>query len=532
MSGDGEHREEHAAIGRSAGKIGAATLVSHVFGMARDVIFAFLFGTSLYADAFNLAFSIPQFFRRLFGEAVMNAAFIPVFTQHRLAKGDREAWRFGSNAMIVLVAALLLSVTAGVLAAPWIVRVYAHGWRGDPEKMAAAIGLTRILFPYLLFIGPAILVMGILNGLKKFTVPALSPVVWNIGIILFAIVAMNVPAEGTARIHLFCGGILAGSLGQLLVQLPTLRRQGFRFTPRADLSSPELRAVGSLMVPGIIGLAVVQINVLVDTFFATLLPEQGSVTALRFGNRVMLLPIAIFATAIASASLPSLSEQVADEGIERAKRTLAYTLRMLFFLLIPSAIGLMILRRPIIHLLFVRGAFDAVRSLDLTSRALLLYSIGLFAYGGVRGVSQVFFSLRDTKTPVIIGAVAMAVNVLFDFLLYRSFAVGGLALATSIAGIVNFALLFSLLVRRHGRLGGPSLLSSSLRVTAASVLMGAALLQVDVWLRPDIPTLPAQLLHVGGCLAAGAAVYGAAAFLLCRREMGEVKNALLRRPLR
>ncbi|MFH1277810.1 MAG: murein biosynthesis integral membrane protein MurJ [Candidatus Eisenbacteria bacterium] len=527
---DGERqRDEHAEIGRSAGKIGAATFVSHIFGMVRDVVFAFLFGTSLYADAFNLAFSMPQFFRRLFGEAVMNAAFIPVFTQHRIAKGEREAWRFGSNALTVLSILLVLSVVAALLFAPAVVRLYAAGWRGEPERIDAAVRLTRILVPYLLFIGPAVLVMGILNGLRHFTVPALSPVVWNVGIIAFALVAWKAPAEGTARIDLFCAGVVVGSLGQLLVQIPTLRSKGFRFTPHVDLRSPELRAVGKLMLPGVVGLAVVQVNTLVDTFFATLLSE-GSVTALRLGNRVMLLPLAIFATAIASASLPSLSAQVALDGVERAKRTLAYSLRMLFFLLIPASVGLMALRRPIIQLLFVRGAFDAGRSLDLTSTALLLYSAGLFAYGGVKGVSQVFFSMRDTRTPVVAGGIALAANILFDFLLYRPLGVGGLALATALAGAANFFLLLGALVRRTGPLGG-HLLSSSFRITLSALGMGAALWLVDGRLRPTVPTLPAQIVHVAGTILIGGGVYVGLAALLCRRELADVKAALLRRPL-
>lgn len=529
MIDPGRLQEEHAEIGRSAGKIGAATSVSHLFGMVRDVLFAFLFGTSLYADAFNLAFSMPQFFRRLFGEAVMNAAFIPVFTQHKLAKGEKEAWRFGSNALTVLAVLLVLAVGGAVLFAPGIVRIYAAGWRGEPERIAAAIRLTRILFPYLLFLGPAVLVMGILNGLRHFTVPALSPVVWNVGIIGFALVARHVSPEGSTRIDLFCAGVLVGSLGQFLVQIPTLRRKGFRYAPHVDLRSPELRAVGKLMLPGIVGLAVVQINTLVDTFFATLLAE-GSVTALRFGNRVMLLPLAIFATAIASASLPSLSAQVAVDGVERAKRTLAYSLRMLFFLLIPASVGLMVLRRPIIQLLFVRGAFDAGRSLDLTSTALLLYSAGLFAYGGVKGVSQVFFSMRDTRTPVIVGGVAMGANVLFDLLLYRVLGVGGLALATTLAGGANFFLLLGVLVRRTGPLGG-HLLSSSLRITASSLGMGAVTFLADRWLRPAEPTLAGQIVHVGGSIVLGGGAYVALAALLCRRELADVKAALLRRPL-
>ncbi|MFH1679434.1 MAG: murein biosynthesis integral membrane protein MurJ [Candidatus Eisenbacteria bacterium] len=525
-------REEHAEIGRSAGKIGAATLLSHVFGMGRDILFAFLFGTSLQADAFNLALSVPQFLRRLFGEGVMNAAFVPVYTQHKIAKGDEEASRFGSNVLVVLVLVLVLLVLFAIAAAPLLVGLYARGWRDDPARMDAAVRFTRLLFPYLLFIGPAVLVMGILNALRHFTIPALSPVAWNIGILAFGAAAIALPRSGYARMDLFCAGILFGSVLQLLVQLPRLRKTGFRFRPHIDLGSPELRAVGALMLPGVLGLAVVQINVLVDTFFATLLSE-GSVTALRLGNRVMFLPLAVFATAVASASLPSLSAQVAEEGIEKAKRTLSYTLRLLFFLLVPASVGLMVLRRPIIRILFVRGAFDAGDSLDLTSTALLLYSLGLFAYGGVKGVSQVFFSLRDTRTPFVVGAVATGVNVLFDFLLYRPLAVGGLALATSLAGIANFLLLLGLLVRRHGGLGGPPLFGSFLRTLASSLVMGAAVWGTGGLLEPaGAPTLPAQILHVGGSIAAGLVAFLAAALFLCRRELSEIREAFLRRPLR
>jgi putative peptidoglycan lipid II flippase len=530
MAGGDVHHEEHAEIGRSAGKIGAATLVSHVFGLGRDILFAFLFGTSFLADAFNLAFAVPQFLRRLFGEGVMNAAFVPIYTQHRLARGEEGASRFGSNALVVLTILLLLLVGLAVLAARPLVALFARGWVDDPERMEAAVRFTRLLFPYLVFIGPAVLVMGILNALRHFTVPALSPVVWNVGIIAFGFAALALPSGGYGRMDLFCAGVLVGSVLQLAVQIPQLRKMGFRFRPVVDLRSPELRAVGKLMLPGVLGLAVVQINVLVDTFFATLLNE-GSVTALRLGNRVMFLPLAVFATAVASASLPSLSAQVAGEGVARAKKTLGYTLRLLFFLLIPASVGLMVLRRPIIQILFVRGAFDAGESLNLTSNALLLYSFGLFAFGGVKGVSQVFFSMRDTKTPLLVGAIATATNVLLDWLLYRPLGVGGLALATSIAGMVNFFLLFSILERRHGSLGEDSVLESSMRTLLASLVMGAVAWIVEGSLEPTggSPSMSAQLVHVGGSILAGIAAFAFAARLLCQREIAELRSAFFRR---
>ncbi len=408
-------REENTAIGRAAGKIGAATFLSHVFGMVRDILFAALFGTSLYADAFNLSFSLPSFLRRVFGEGVMNAAFVPVFSQFRLRRGEKDASRLASNAFFTLALFLILSIAIAVLFAPWLVDLFARGWRGDPERMAVAVRLTRLLFPYVFFVGLAVLVMGMLNAVRHFTLPALSPVIFNLGMIGAALLAFRLPPEGTSRIDLFCGGVIAGSFGQLLIQLPMLRRKGIRIRPVFHPADPEIRAIGALMIPGVLGIAVIQINLLVDTVFATFLPE-GSVTALRFGNRVMLLPLAIFATAVASASLPSLSTQVAEGGADRAKGTLAYSLRFLFFFLLPAAAGLMVLCRPVIRLIFVRGAFDGGRSLDLTASTLLLYCVGLFAYGGIKGVAQVFFSLRDTRTPVVVGAVAMVANVIFNLM--------------------------------------------------------------------------------------------------------------------
>lgn len=529
MSG-AESRKDHAEIGRSAGKIGAATFLSHIFGLIRDQIFAYLFGTSLFADAFNLAFSVPTFFRRLFGEGVMNSAFVPVFTQHRIAEGEEESNCFGSNALIALSILILVSVGIGVLIAPVLLHFYAAGWREEPARMEAAVRLTRILFPYLIFVAPAVLIMGILNALRHFTVPALSPVVFNIGILAAALAAMKLPDRGTDRIDLFCVGVLIGSLGQLLIQLPALRWKKFHFRPNLHFNTPEFRAVGSLMLPGVVGLAVIQVNILVDTFFATQLVE-GSVTALRMGNRVMLLPLAIFATAVASASLPSLSAQAAKNGIERVKETLGYTLRLLLFLLIPSTVGLIVLREGIIRVLFVRGAFDdGGYSLAITSSTLMLYSIGLFAYGGIKGVSQFFFSFRDTRTPVIVGTLAMVVNVFFDFLLYRPFAVGGLALATSIAGIVNFLLLFYMLVRRYGAIREGRIFNAGARILASALVMGVAVRYVSGLLEPTDPgPLAGQLVHIGGSILAGLLVYVGVASLLCRRELEEVRSALLRR---
>lgn len=514
--------------------MGVATSVSRVLGLFRDTAFAALFGTSPVADAFNVAFLIPNFFRRLLGEGLLSAAFVPVYSEHMETRPRSEVNRL-ANAALADLALVLSGVTVlGTLLAGLLVYVYAPGWHDQPAQLALTVRLTRLLFPYVLFVGLAALVQAILNASYRFTVPALSPVVLNVCFLAAAfLLCPRLGPRLEDQVVGFAIGGLVGGLGQLLVQLPLLPSTGFRWRPRIDFRSPGVRSVLSLMLPGLFGLGVAQINAVVDSFLATFL-VAGSVTALRLGTRVTLLPLAVFGVAIASASLPVLSHRAARGEPAALREILSHTTRMILFLLIPASVGLMLLREPIVRLLFVRGAFDAGESLRLTSDTVLYSAIGLFAYGGVKGVVQVFYSLKDTATPVRVAAASVLLNVVLSVALMRPLGVGGLALATSISSMANMGILFVLLRRRIGRVAGRALIASTARILAASVAMGAvarvAYGVLGAWFPED--RLVPLAVRLGAAIALGVLTYFGAAAILKADEIGHLTSFFRRRAAR
>ena len=523
--------ESARLITRAAGKMGIATSLSRVLGLARDAVFAAIFGTSAAADAFNLAFTIPNFFRRLLGEGILSAAFVPVYSEHMEKHSRDELHALGSAVLTDVALVLALLTAVGMVAARPLVLLYAPGWHDLPEQVSLTSGLTTLLFPYILFVGLAALVQAILSASYRFTVPALSPVVLNICFIIaaFTICPLFRPRLED-QIFGFAIGGLVGGLGQLLIQTPVLSSIGFRFRPHLDFRSKGVREVMALMGPGLFGLGVAQINVVVDTLFATFLPS-GSVTALRLGSRVGLLPLGVFGVAIASASLPVLSRRVARGDVAAAREILSHSTRMILFVMLPASAGLMLFCRPITRLLFVRGAFDAGASLDTTASVILFLSIGLFAYGGVKGAVQVFYSLKDTRTPVNVAAISLLVNVALNALLMRPLGAGGLAFASSISSIVNMGLLLHLLRKRIGRLDGRAMAISTARIVAASCAMC-----VVAWAVYSVPgdRLPEERfvpLALRLALAIGAALvtYVGAASILRMDELAHLKSALGRR---
>jgi putative peptidoglycan lipid II flippase len=515
-------------ITRFASRFSGATIVSRIVGLARDVVFAAWFGTGMAADAFNVAFLIPNLLRRVVGEGAAQAAVVPVYADTLEREGDREARVLGLKLAGVSIVVLVGVALLGVLLSSPIVRAYAFGWRDEPEKMALTIRLTRVLFPFVIFAGLTALAGAILNTRGRFTVPALAPAVLNLCFVGAAF-ALS-PFFGSRpedRIYGFALGALIGGLLGIVIQMPQMSRVGALGLPRVDFRDPRIRLVGRLMVPGFFGLAVTQINMFVDTFLATLLSE-GSVTALRLANRLMLLPLGVFGIAIASASLPTLSGMAARRDFRELVKTYAFSFRLILFVLVPASIGLIVLRTPIVRLIYEHGAFTADRSTPMTAGALLFYSIGLFAYGGVKSSNQVFYALKDTRTPVVIGAVAMLVNVGLNLALMGPLGLNGLALATSLAAAANLVILMVLLHRRLGGLDGRVLLKSVSRILLAASIMGGVCVLVS-WGLPrfiDQTRLVGQLVLVAGAVAAGLAVYWVVARALGIEELSVVAGVL------
>ncbi len=470
---------------------------------------ASLFGTGMVADCFVVAFRIPNLLRRLFGEGTLSAAFVPTYTEV-LSQGNQKRSRgLATTVGFYLSLLLALLVLVGVFGAPLYIKLFVWGWRSNPIKLGLTVRLAQLLFPYLFFVGLAALAMGILNSHRRFFVPALSPVVLNIFWIMGALVLGGLLGNSLPEKAFWVGiGILIGGLFQFLIQVPLLFKVGFKPVSLLPWKDEMVGRVGKLMIPGIFGLGVSEINYLVDTFLASLLPA-GSVAALQYGNRLMLLPLGIFGVSLATASLPAMSASAAKGDIKQLTKTLSRSLRGIFFFILPTSFLLIALRYPIVRLLFQRGAFSSALSTPLTAYALGFYSIGLFAYGGVKVVVQAFYSLKDTKTPVKVGALAMGVNIVLSVILMQFLKLGGLALATALAAMLNLGGLLVLLQKKIGDIDGKRIFSSFGRMFLASLLAGGAswgayrIVQAKVGMAHLLP----QLLVFGSGILAGLGVY-------------------------
>ncbi len=518
----GAHAAGHETerVARAAGTIGLFTLLSRVLGFVRDMVLARLFGASLAADAFFVAFRIPNLFRELLAEGTMSAAFVPVFTE-KLATGDREgAWALASRVFTLLLMVLVAVVAVGVAAAPLIVRVMAPGFADDPGQTGLTVLLTRIMFPYLLFIGLSALAMGILNAHRAFALPALAPFCFNLALISAALWLAPVFTEPTVGL---AWGVVAGGAAQLALQIPGLVKK--RMVPRPAFAprDPDVRRIGKLMVPVVFGLSVTQVNLLVNTLLASLL-ATGSVSYLYYGMRLIHFPLGVFGIALATAILPTLSTQAAKNDLHGLQSGVVEALKLIAFITLPAMAGLIGLRFPIISILFQRGAFDAAAT-DGVAIAVVAYAAGLWAFAAVRIVAATFYALQDTKTPVRAAAIAMAANVALNLALMGPLGHGGLALATSLAAMLNLTMLLLALRKRLSGLDFRSLGPSLARTCAAALLLfgGCA------WVA-DLPIWEGTLAVRAAWLAVTVAGFGML-YLTAHRALGGGEVALLARAL-
>ena len=486
--------QERAQVVEAAGVIGLATLLSRILGFARDMVLARLFGAGLAADAFFVAYRIPNLLRELFAEGSMSAAFIPVFSEYLTKRTKRDAWELASAAFTTLLTVLTGVCLLGILAAPWIVKLIAPGFSDNPEREALTTMLTRIMFPYLLCIGLAALAMGVLNSVRSFAAPAFSPVLFNIAIIASAFLLAPLFAEPILAVAF---GVVVGGFAQFLSQMPALRRAELLFGWRFDFAHEGVRRIGWLMAPALIGLSVTQINILVSTILASYFP--GGPTYLFYGMRLIHFPLGIFGVALATALLPSLSTQAAKGELDALRGTLGFGLRLIFFIIVPAMVGLILLRVPIVHLFFEHGRFTAADTQG-TAAAVLAYAVGLWAFAGVRIVVSAFYSLQDTRTPVLVAAVALAANIALSLLLMGPLRHAGLALATALSAILNMAVLLVFLARQLGDFGWEAILRSHARVVLASVPIVVTCLWIaglGVWAQPEAWAAKTVMLIVG-----------------------------------
>ena len=509
---------ENHRVTKAAGVVGSATLLSRIFGFIRDVVIAWFFGAGLSSDAFFVAFRIPNLLRRLFAEGSLSVAFIPVFTEYLKKRGKDDAFEMARSAIRLLSVLLVVIAIAGILLSPYIIRVIAPGFTDSPEKFYLTVFLTRIMFPYIFFIGLVALSMGILNVLDHFAAPALAPVFLNISIIGSAFLIapkMDDPVTGLAI------GVLIGGFLQLILQVPFLIKKGFYFWQKTNIYHPGLKKIGLLMLPTIFGAAVYQINILVGTLLASLL-AQGSVSYLYYADRLVQFPLGIFAIATATAVLPSLSRQAAENDLPAVRNTFSYAIKLVFFITIPSMVGLIVLREPIVALLFKRGAFDA-KTTHLTAYALLYYSVGLWAFSAVRIVVSTFYALQDTKTPVRMAVVSVCANIILGIILMGPMGHGGLALSTSLASILNLGLLILALRSKLGALGLRSITESACKTMICSGIMGAVVWVSALLIIPSGDgTLSGLFLGLMGSIVTGIVLYGLLSLLFKSQELESV----------
>jgi putative peptidoglycan lipid II flippase len=471
--------------------IGMMTLVSRISGLIRDNIFAQVMGSQVVADVFFVAFRIPNFFRRLFGEGAFSAAFVPIFAEYDVNHSAEHGRRFLALVSGRLMVILLLVTVVGVVFAPALISLIAPGFREDPATFALAVDVTRIMFPYLFFISLVALSAGILNTKGHFSVPAFTPVILNICMISGAWFFASRYSYATYAIAI---SVLVAGLLQLLFQLPFLFKIGALPPPRIkekhgdDLAVEGAIRVYRLTLPALFGVSIAQINLLINTALATLL-ATGSVSWLYYSDRLMEFPVGVFGIALATAILPKLSRDHASHSMSEFSATLDWGCRWVFLVAVPAMLALIILGKPIITAIYHYGKFtdgDVMR----VYLSLVAFVLGLVPIILVKVLAPGFYAQKNTKTPVKIGVVAMIVNIVFSLLLFKSMAHVGLALATSIAALVNASALFVILKRDNIFVVQPGWIRFGLQVGLASIAMFAILWwwvpPLDYWLQANV----------------------------------------------
>lgn len=519
-------------LAKSAGVIGLATASSRVLGVVREQVLAHIFGASAspQMDAYNVAFRIPNLLRDLFAEGAMTAAFVPTFTRTLTTAGKEAAWRVGNLVMNALVIATTIPVVLGILFAPQITWWLAPNYANVPGKLELTTSLTRIMLPFLTTLAIATAMMGMLNSMRRFFVPALSPAMFNVASILSAFTLAPLMARyGIDPIVGIALGTVLGGIGQIALQWPTLRAEGFRYQPIVSFSDPTVREILRLMAPATIGVAAVQINVTVNTYLAQS-QEQGAVTWLGMAFRLMYLPIGLFGVSIATASLPDISRQAASEDLAAIRNTVSRALRMMLMLNVPATIGLIVLADPIIAMIYQRGAFRPYDTAQ-TAAALMFYAPGLLGYSAVKVASPTFYSLRDSRTPVIVSVTSVLLNLGLNIVLVRILGFKGLALGTAIAAIFNAVVLLWLLHRRINGLDERRLAIATTKIAIASALMGAAAYFTLTGLTAVMPGTSelAKIVRVTGAIGIALLVLGGTAQILHIEEFKEATARVLSR---
>lgn len=505
-------------IARNAGIVMVLILISRLLGFIRERAIADVFGLTWETDAFRAAFNIPDLMYFLLVGGAISSAFIPVFSELLARDQEEDAWRMAATFINLISGALLLFTILGVIAAPWLAPLVAPGF--VDEQLGLLIYLMRIMFPAVLFTALAGVGMGVHNSYQKFVIPLVGPIFYNVAITLGAYILG--PSMGIMGMAV---GTVIGAVGNFCIQVPFVARMAGKYPWRFDLKHAGLRKVLKLMGPTIIGLSIVQLNTIILTALASTL-SAGSITALNLANRLVQLPLGVFGMGMSMVIFPVMARLAAVGDWQQFQRTLTNGLRTILFITVPAGVGLIALREPIVRLLFEVGEFGP-HDTTATAYGLLFFSVSVFAVSSVQVLTRAFYSLQDTTTPVKIGALTVLTNTGLSMLLLRttSLSHGGLALAFSVAAIVQMTLQFSLLRQRlEPRLQWAPVLATLAKATAAAAVMyfPAAFVADRIGDVVDLTTMVGRVLQVGGGVIVGAVVYGAIAYALRMDELQEV----------
>lgn len=486
------------------------TLISRLFGYVRDMVIAIVFGASGLTDAFFVAFRIPNLFRRMFAEGAFSLAFVPVFSEYREKHTKQELRELTNHTAGALAMALALITTIGILAAPWVIRLFAPGFETGGERYELAVQMLRITFPYLFFISLTALAAGILNSFGRFAIPAFTPVLLNLSLIaasLWLSPLMEKPVTALAW------GVFIAGIAQLSLQIPALLRIGMLPRFKFRRGDKGVKKILDLMLPALFGSSVAQLNILINTLIASFL-ITGSISWLYYSDRFVELPLALFGVAIGTVILPKLSRDHSNESTTEFSHTIGWALRLTLLMAVPAMAGLIALASPILITLIQYGAFNP-QDAFMSSLSLMAYALGVPAFMLVKILAPGFYSRQDSRTPVRIGIMAVIANILLNIVIvlpwYLSGTIAphaGLALATALAGYLNAGLLYRRLRQEQVYRGTPGNGRIVLCLLIAGLVMGTAL----YYLSPGSPawygwTALERALHLGGLIVAGAVIY-------------------------
>ena len=535
--------EDQQRVTRSAGIVSIAVMASRLLGLVREKVIAYYFAAGVGGDAFYAAFRIPNLMRDLFGEGALSKAFVTTFTATELEEGEAAAWRLASHVFSATFLLLTLITIIGIFAAPAIVDLIFTG-KGfqevplDPSehfgfdsKRDLTVYLTQLMFPYLILVSLAAVMMGLLNSKGKFGLPASASSFFNIGSLIVGVCGYYVaPSFDLHRTTGMAIGVLVGGALQFLIQVPSTRHVGFHYQPLLSFRDERVRQVIRLIGPAILGVAALQINVLVNSIFAS--KGVGWLTWINRAFRLMHLPIGVFGVAISTVALPNLAKLVAAEDMEAYRRSFSYALRLMFLLTVPASVGLMVLAEPICRLIFEGGQASSLDT-QQTASALFYYAFGLCGFSAVKIATDGFYTFNDTRTPAVVSLCTVGLNITLNYLfIYRlGFDHRSLALSTSCTITLNFLALLFLLRRKAGGLGLSGIWLLLIKLAVAGAVMGCACwwgyTQIEGWL--GVEGIIARLIGVFAPIGLGVAVLVGSAKLMRIRELDQLLEAIARR---